>query len=434
MKSRVTRRFVVAAAASGSAAWIASCGAGGGGGKSVPAAQVVNIVHWGGLPVTHASGAAHYDTLAERADELRSTIGVKVTTDIADTPKIVIAAAGGAPPNTAWHGYGDSALIFVTGATVAPDEELKKEKDWAAQRKDIFTGMLESSMWGGKLVAIPLETNNRGIYYDKAILAKAGIAPPTANWTRDEFETKIVRASAPPDRWGFTITAGHLDWSIFYGGAGGQILNKDANKFTIDNEIGRDTLRWLHDLIYKRQVIPNPPPGEMMNKGEGTVAFDITGNFRYPVYRQRGVDVGSAPMPIHKTRFTIGHGWNLSAFKHKDAAVQLASARLIKWMNTTAFQVPYAIKSDNVPVTKSSLEHKDFQAYLAKDPVVKVFSDQAPAVYRVPAMPSGFKSMDQITVSVKKALLNESSINDAMAEAQRQAQLILDDDLRQLKK
>lgn len=428
------RRAITATAATATVAagatWLAGCGAPAAG-PPAPAAQQITLIHWGGLPTTHPSGAAHYGTLEEHATELRDTLGVTVQTDIADTEKILVASAGGTPPNTAWIGYGDSARIFVIGATADPDEALKKERDWAAQRKDIFPNMLESSVWGGKLTAVPVETNNRGIYFDKAVLAKAGVAPPTANWTRDEFVEKIVKATAPPDRWGFAITPGHLDWSIFYGAAGGQLFNKEQTKFTIDNEAGRDTLRWLYDLIYKQRAIPDPPAGEVMNKGEGKVAFDITGNFRLPVLRSRGVDVGSAPIPTHKTKFTVGQGWNLGIFKHKDAAVQSASARLVMWMNTPAFQVPYLIKSDNVPVSKAALAHKDFQAYLAKDPVVKVFSDQAPNVYRVPAMPSGFKAMDQITVSVKKALLNEQGINDAVAEAQRQAQLVLDEDLRQ---
>jgi multiple sugar transport system substrate-binding protein len=290
--------------------------------------------------------------------------------------------------------------------------------------------MLESSLWKGKLTSIPIETNNRSIYYDKAILSRLNIAPPGPAWTRAEFEDRIVRATAPPERWGFTITPGYLDFLIFYGGAGGKVLNPDATRWTVDNETGRDTLRWLHDLVYKRQAIPAPPPGELMNRGEGAVAFDIAGNFRYPTYRQRGVDVGSAPMPLDKQKFTIAHGWNVSAFRVKDADTVQRAARLIMWLTSPAFQVPYLVKSDNVPASRAALEHKDFQAYLANSPVMKPFNDQAPHAYRVPTMPSGARSWDALGASIKKALLNEMGLNDALAEGQRNAQLILDEDHR----
>jgi len=430
MDRTLTRAAVVRGGALAlGASWIAACG---GAEQAAPAksSKVIDLIHWGGLPRTHPSGEAHAGLLEAAAPELLDKFGVRATYELADTEKILVAAAGGTPPNTAWHGYGDAARIFATGATVDVDEELKKVKEWAAQRKDIFPSMLDSSVWKGKLTSIPIETNNRGIYYDKTILAKLNMAPPTANWSRAEFEDKIVKASAPPERYGFTISPTYLDFFIFYGGAGGKILNADATKWTIDNEIGRDTLRWLHDLSYKRQAVPAPPPGELMNKGEGLVAFDITGNFRYPAYRLRNVDVGAAPMPLNKQRFTVAHGWNVSAFKVKDADTMQRSVRLAMWLTSPAFQVPYLIKSDNVPVSKASFEHKDFQAYLAKDAVVKAFSDQAPIAYRVPTMPSLVKAQDAVSVSIKKALLNEMGLNDALAEAQRNAQLVLDEDLR----
>jgi ABC-type glycerol-3-phosphate transport system substrate-binding protein len=437
MTGQVTRRRLVAlggrVAGAAGASWLAACGAGAGSGgtNALPQGKQVTLLHWGGLPETHPSGAAHYGTINEHADELRSTIGVTIQSDYADTEKILVAAAGGTPPNTAWIGYEDGARLFVRQTVVDPDEELKRVKEWAAQRKDIFTGMLESSMWGGKLTAIPTDTSTRGVYYDKAVLTKAGVTAPGLTWTRDEFVQKVTRASAPPDRWGFTFSPSWLDFMVFLGTAGGSLMNKEQTKFTIDNQVGKETLQFMYDLAYKQQAVPTPPAGEMMRKAEGKVAFDMSGNFRLPTLRKAGLDVGSVAIPSQKARFTQADGWNVAIFKARDAAVQQASARFAMWLNSTTFQVPFLIKSDNVPVSKAALEHKDFQAYLAKDPVVKVFSDQAPYAYRAPTAPSGRKAEDTISTYLKKALGNEMSLNDALTQAQREAQLILDDDLRQ---
>jgi hypothetical protein len=62
--------------------------------------------------------------------------------------------------------------------------------------------------------------------------------------------------------------------------------------------------------------------------------------------------------------------------------------------------------------------------------VVKVFAEQAPYAYRIPTFPSARKSEFAFDDFVRKALHNEMGLNDALAEGQRAAQVILDEDLR----
>lgn len=432
-QARLTRAHLVRANAALLAAGVlAACGQGqAGDGARSPAARQYTLTHWTAIVRTHPTGAARAAMIEENPTQIQERLGIRIVLEEGSTEKAVVAAAGGTPPHTQWVEYWNSALLFAPGMTVSPDEALKGDKEWAAQRKDIFPAMLETSLWQGKLTAIPGDTNNRGIYYDKAVLAKAAVALPTANWTRDEFLDKATRAAAPPDRWGFTITPGSLDFLIFYGAAGGKALNKEQTKWTVDNELGRDTLQWLYDLSYRRRVVASPPAGEMMRTGEGKVAFDITGNFRLPDIRKVGVDVGAAPIPVHKERYTMAHGWNIAIFKVPDADVQHAAARFALWLNSPSFQVPYLIRSDNIPVTKAALEHRDFQAYLAKDPVVRVFNEQAPRAFRVPTMPSGRKSELAMSDFIRKALIGEMSLADALAQGQKAAQLVLDEDLKQ---
>jgi multiple sugar transport system substrate-binding protein len=402
-----------------------------GAGAPSPAAKQFTLIHWTAIARTHPTGAARAAQIEEQADPILERLGLRIVLEEGSTEKAVVASAGGTPPHTQWTEYWNSALLFAPGMTVNPDEALKGDREWAAQRRDIFPAMLETSLWQGKLTAIPGDTNNRGIYFDRAVLSRAGVAPPTPNWTRDEFLEKATRAAAPPERWGFTITPGSLDFLIFYGAAGGAALNKEQTRWSVDNELGRATLQWLQDLSYRRQVVPAPPAGEMMRTGEGKVAFDITGNFRLPDIRKVGVDVGAAPIPVQKARYTMAHGWNLAIFKVPDGDAQRAAARFALWLNSPGFQVPYLIRSDNVPVTRAALEHRDFQAYLARDPVVKVFNEQAPYAFRVPTMPSGRKSELAMSDYIGKALRNEISLADALSQGQRAAQVVLDEDLKQ---
>jgi multiple sugar transport system substrate-binding protein len=403
----------------------------------VPSGQPVAVTHWFGNNPTSPEGDAQVTGLQQRTAELRDTVGVSLTVEAANTEKVMVAAAGGTPPTTANIPYWDAARLFVAGMTRDPDEALKKNKDWAAHRKALFPGMLDSSLWRGKLTALPFSTNHRVVFYDKAVLAKAGVPVPAAAWNRAEFTDKITRASSPPDRWGFTLTPGYLDFFIFYGAAGGAIQSKDQSKWTFDNDVGRDTLRFLHDLIYARSAVPNPPPGELMRNGDGKVAFDMTVNSRITTYRQRGMDVAAAPVPAHTTKFTLAHGWNtalLNPAPSAPAPTADAAGRFALWLTSPTFLVPFHAKSDTVPISRATLEHKDFQTYLAGDSVIRLINEQASLAHRVPASPSLLQAQTAVSEFIEKALTNQLGINAAVAEGQRAAQVLLDQDLRQAPK
>lgn len=424
-----TRAAIVRGGGAALGAWaLAACGQFGGAPATSAPRREVTLTHWVGLGATSLAFTTHKALLEEQAGQLLEQIGARVNLEFANTEKVITAAAGGSPPHTAVTPYWDGAVLFGPGITADVDEALKSVKEWPALRKDIFPGMLETLLWNGKLTAIPTDTNNRVMFYDKSALTKVGIPVPNPNWTRDEFTQLAVKAAAPPDRWGFAFNAYSLDYLIFLGAAGGKFLNAEHTKWQVDNEVGRDTLRYLYDLANARQVTPNPPAGEIMRTGEGKVAFDMTVNTRYTTYKQMGIDAGAAPIPAHRAKFTLGHGWSVAVLKNPDKDVQFAAARLAMWLNAPRFQVPFNVKSGGLPVSKATLEHKDYQDFLAQDPFVKVAASQMPTAYRIPTFPSGRKAEFELDAYIKKAFDKAISLNDALAEGQRAAQVVLDAD------
>ncbi len=393
----------------------------------------VNVEDWIGLPRTHPSGEANHAAVERAAEELLDTynIVVSVLSVAGVTQKTVVAAAGGQPPTNAHIAFWDGAVLYAPGLAVSPDDQLKHVKEWAAHREDIFPGMLNTVLWRGKLTSLPTDTNNRGIYFDKGVLQKAGVAEPTPNWSFKEFEEKIDKASSPPDYWGFTYRSGSLDFLIFYGGWGGELMNSDQTKWTVDNDVALTTMQWLYDLSWKHQIVPSPPPGEMMRTGEGKVAFDITGNFRHPTLVKVGVDSGAAPMPRHNVPYTMAHGWVNSILKVPDDAVQEGAALYAMWKSGPGWGVPFCLEGSNVPISGATLNHPTLQAGLKEDPILKTFIDQAPYAWRVPTFPSGRKSESELSAFVKKGLDNELGLKEALEQGQRAAQIVLDNDIKQ---
>ena len=111
--------------------------------------------------------------------------------------KIKTLVAAGTPPDMYVLAYRISQEFYVTGATVNFDQELRTEPRWAAQRADIFPHMLESSMWTGKVVGMPVSTNNVAFIYNTGLLQQHGVEPPKEDWTLDDFEEKAEKFVTP---------------------------------------------------------------------------------------------------------------------------------------------------------------------------------------------------------------------------------------------
>ena len=146
------------------------------------------------------------------------------------------------------------------------------------------------------------------------------------------------------------------------------------------------------------------------------------------------MDAGSAPMPLNKQRFTIAHGWNVSAFKAGDADTVQRASQFILWLTAPGFSVQYLTKSDNVPASKGQLRAQGLPGVpQGQGRVMRPFNEQAAdrlprphhAVRRqVAGRPSAPRS--------RRRSLTRLGINDAIAEGQRNAQLILDEDHAEL--
>jgi multiple sugar transport system substrate-binding protein len=160
------------------AAAVTACGAENS--APAPASGPVTVAYHSGLPETHPTGATRLQLL----EEFNRSNTQKITVDLAEgkattnEAKAKTLAAGGTPPLLFYTPYYSVTEFLVGGMTVDVDAELKGDKDWGRQRGDLFPSMLESSMWGGKVAGIPVDTNNQAMIYNTGLLQQAGVALP----------------------------------------------------------------------------------------------------------------------------------------------------------------------------------------------------------------------------------------------------------------
>src|SRR5439155_1713378 len=164
-----------AGALTGSAVLAAACGRGQQAAPGAPVTAPVTLNFVSVLPATNTEAAGWLEALQ---DWKRQNDKTKLRLDDAqaatDIVKLQAMLAANTIPDLMMIGYrGDPADLYNLGATIDVDTELKTEKDWAKQRADIFPGYLETSLWAGKLVAIPGHGTCQAMIYSPELLQKA---------------------------------------------------------------------------------------------------------------------------------------------------------------------------------------------------------------------------------------------------------------------
>jgi sn-glycerol 3-phosphate transport system substrate-binding protein len=396
-----------------------------------PSKAGLTITYVSNLPSTHPEGKERLALLQEF--NKTNTDGIAVNLDqgqgATDLQKDLTLAAGGTPPDLAYLAYYETASIFVSGATIDIDAELRTVNGWEQQKGDMFPNMLATTTWTGKLVGLSGYTNNQAIIYSPQLLSQLGITPPKADWNWQDFSDLVQKGNKPPDRWGYDTDWG--DWSGWLGSAGGHPISDDGQKVTMTTPEAQDALTYRANLA-KIGVTPPKAAGELFNKTKGTgVVFEYQGPYRIPTLRQNGVtDFAVVPLPIKKTAFAGNGGHAMVVFKGVPADRKHAAAQVAMWMNAPHAQAQMCIHATSLPVSKMALQSKELQDYLGTDPQFKGFVDLAPYGWRWPALPSYPKISAAIQSAVNDIYTGKASVQDGLTKGQQDAQVLLDQDLK----
>ena len=434
---RMTRRsYLRGAVVGGAAVALDGCGAST---QSTAAVKTpVTIRYMSQLVETHPDGAMRLELINtfNRTNELGITVDVSEGKAATTIDKIKALAAGGSQPDFYYQPFNLAADLFVSGVTVDVENELKGDKEWAKQTADIFPNMLETSMWNGKLVAVPGHTNNQGIIYNLGLLQRDGVAVPKQNWNWNDFRAVAERFIQPNV---IPFSVNWDDWDHFLGTTGSRPVSKDGRKVTIDTPEMLATMEFMVGL-YSRGIAQFTPDGksvaEIYRNAKNDTVFELQGTYRFPTYRQNNAPPwGAIHIPIRP------QGGQLFGYAAGQSPVILntapekrrAAAELARWITAPKQQAQHCIKSNVIPVSKAAMNDKDFQEYLKTDPPYKALVDLAPYNWRWPLLPSYAKINGAIDTHAGAILRREVSISAGLANAQREGQLALDEDVKLMK-
>jgi multiple sugar transport system substrate-binding protein len=259
----------------------------------------------------------------------------------------------------------DLQQIAATGA-LAPLSDFDLSADGYAK------GVVDASTYDGKLYGLQPVTNTIGLFYNKKLLADAGVAVPK---TWPELRT-AAKAMTQGDRYGIAFSAintfeGTWQFLPFMWSNGGE--EKD-----IATQQTADALQLWVDLVKDGSASKSVVTWSQADVNDqfkaGKAAFMVNGPWQFPVLNEvSGLEYDVATIPVPQAGMTSvaplgGETWTVP--QTGDAARQAAAAKVVACLNSDANQLALGKDRQTVP-TKTAL----LQQFVQENPSMAAFTE-----------------------------------------------------------
>lgn len=289
--------------------------------------------------------------------------------------------------------------------------------------KGYTKGELSIFEYNGKLYGLPRDNDTKVIFYNKALLRKAKVSYPKANWTWEDLRSMArkltVRQGNRISQYGFAFETG--EWRLYIWEHGGELFDNlvHPTKVTLDSPNGVAAIQFMADLINKDKVTPAPSQivdstyiGPMFAGGQLAMAF---GNHALiPTFtKTSGLDWNVAGMPTFPGHKTVneagGAGYCISAWTKNMAAAYT----LWSYMTGPVASLIFAEGNDLVPDNPVALHSK---SWLSK-PYNKIFTKQTKFGHAQPSFPQWVDASTAIGAVLDKVWTGEETAKKALPQA-----------------
>jgi multiple sugar transport system substrate-binding protein len=366
--------------------------------------------------------------LVDRFNQTHPTIQVEslyVGQSDQQMPKLLASVVGNAPPHMLWN------APTLTGQLVELNA-LRSLEDWLANsplQSEIDPTLLETMRWEGHVWSIPFDVNNVGIFYRPSLFAAAGITELPQTWEAfRQVARQLTRSEA--NQHGIQLPLGKGEWAVFtwlpfMWSGGGELLTR-TNDVTLLNSGAIAALQLWRDLLDDGSAILSPPErGYELDKFlDGQVAMQITGPWTLGQLQATGKDFAVMPIPTGVRPATSIGGENLFIFKTTPEA-ERAAWTFAEYVLSEAFQTEWAIGTGYLPVNLKARENPAYLDFIAQQPALNVFLQQAPYGRSRPILPGYNRISENLGRAIEATLLNKSAPEDALTTAQSRVDLAI---------
>ena len=259
----------------------------------------------------------------------------------------------------------DLQQIAATGA-------LSPLSDYGLSPDGYVDGVVKASTYKGKLYGLQPVTNTIGLFYNKDILAAAGVQPPT---TWDELKTAAKKLTKGK-QYGMAFSApanyeGTWQFLPFMWSNGGDEKN------IATPQVAEALQLWV-DLVKSGSASKSVVSWTQADVNDqfkaGNAAMMVNGPWQFPVLNAKtSLHYGVVPIPAPKAGETAiaplgGETWTVPNTGNKDR--QKNAAKIVACLNSDKNQLLLATERQTIP-TKTSLQAE----FVAQQPNMKAFSE-----------------------------------------------------------
>ena len=233
---------------------VACTGGGNGGGSS---GGPIHLVMWMGYtPPPPANTSQEYLSLqamvkAFERSHPNITIDVQYVNNDYALQKVTVALQGNKQPDISYQ-YGTSMPQLATTPKLV--DLTGRVKAAGYDYNDFFPGERAVGVLNGKVLGVPALVDNLAVVYNKDLFAKAGLRPPSPNWTWSDLvadakaindpTNKVFGLAYPSD--GSEATVWVYEAMLWEGG--GNILTADNKKAAFNSTAGVEALSTLRKM------------------------------------------------------------------------------------------------------------------------------------------------------------------------------------------
>ncbi|MFF5443477.1 extracellular solute-binding protein [Streptomyces sp. NPDC012888] len=291
---------------------------------------------------------------------------------------------------------------------------------------DFLPAAAASGRFDGQMYAVPQVIDSLGLFYNKKMLADAGVTPPT---NLEELKAAGAKIKEKTGKTGLYLRGDDSYWFLpFIYGEGGDLVDAKNKTVTVDGPAGVKAFKAARDLVTSGAAITNATDGydNMQNAFKnGEVAMMVNGPWAIKdayagAQFTDKANLGIAPVPAGSARAggpQGGHDLGVYAGSKNRAAAHA----FVEYMTSPEVQVQVTKELSLLPTRTAAYEQPDVKS----NEMVQFFKPAVDKAVERAWIPENGSLFAPLQVEYTKAVTGASSPEDAAKAAGAEFRKIL---------
>jgi sn-glycerol 3-phosphate transport system substrate-binding protein len=251
-------------------------------------------------------------------------------------------------------------------------------------KDDIFPGVWDYAKFNGRICAVPYGISTPVLYYNKAILEKAGISMknPPKTWNELLQVAKTAQAkgnvNGSSDFWGFDVTDVAWLFKTMLNQNGNSVIGVKGTKISpafADDKAVEVATFWKKLTDEKVMAVGQHANAEKKFLA-GNLAFLVATSARIVKWSQdASLKVDAIPMPYFQ-KPSVAMGGNVLIILSSNPKNKEAAWKLVKYLASKENQTAFAMKTGYLPIRKSGISLPIAKDAVASSGMFSVAFDQ----------------------------------------------------------